>query len=314
VIVERWISTSVTGHAPPATSPEPPPSHLGPHMKPLLKWAGGKHKLAPMISAAFSGVCRGVWFEPFVGSGAVFLHRRARGEIGRAVLADANPKLIAFHAAVRDEPHAVIEALAALPTEGWESRYYEIRDRFNAGPHVGAEHAARFLWLNRAGFNGLYRENRHGDFNVPVGRYAALRMPNPQTILEVSTLLAGVELQAGGFETVLPQAQAGDQVYCDPPYVPLNATAAFTAYCKSPFGLDEQVALAHASLRAAFRGAQVVLSNHDLPLVRNELYPESSGFKHVAKPQVSRAISRDVTSRKAIAEVIASIGPLRHVA
>ncbi|HMV65403.1 MAG TPA: Dam family site-specific DNA-(adenine-N6)-methyltransferase [Myxococcota bacterium] len=283
-------------------------------MKPLLKWAGGKARLAPLISEAFPGPCRGVYYEPFVGSGAVFLHRRAAGEVTRAVLSDANPKLVAFHAAIRDDVDGVIAALDRMPLERWQDRYYEVRDAFNAGPHVGAEHAARFLWLNRAGFNGLYRENRSGEFNVPCGRYASLRMPAPEALRAVSALLAGVELRASPFGEILPMASVGDQVYCDPPYVPLTATAAFTAYCKDPFGLDEQQELARSAMRAAFRGAQVVLSNHDLPLVRDELYPESSGFKHVARPQVTRAISRDVTSRKAITEVIASIGPLRHVA
>lgn len=283
-------------------------------MKPLLKWAGGKARLAPLISRAFPGPCKGVYYEPFVGSGAVFLHRKAAEEVGPSVLSDANPKLVAFHRAIRDEVDEVIARLAELPYEGWERRYYEVRDAFNAGPHEGAAHAARFLWLNRAGFNGLYRENRAGEFNVPCGKYAALRMPAPDVMRAVSQLMAGVELVAGGFEQVLPLSGPGDQVYCDPPYVPLTATAAFTAYCKEPFGLNEQQELARAAMRAAFRGAQVVLSNHDLPLVRDELYPESSGFKHLERLQVARAISRDVTTRKSISEVIASIGPMRHVA
>lgn len=283
-------------------------------MKPLLKWAGGKHKLAPMISDAFPGPCRGVYYEPFIGSGAVFFHRKVAGEVERAVLSDANAKLIELHIAVRDEPEAVIACLQAMPDRQWEGHYYEMREAFNAGPHKGPLHAARFLWLNRAGFNGLYRENRAGGYNVPIGRYDVLSIPTPEHIRGVSALLAGVELLTAGFQDVLPRVRAGDQVYCDPPYVPLNATAAFTAYCKEPFGLHEQMELAHASMRAAFRGAQVVLSNHDLPLVRNELYPESSGFRHVARPQVARAISRDVTTRKSISEVIASIGPMRQVA
>jgi DNA adenine methylase len=283
-------------------------------MRPLLKWAGGKSKLAAQISAAFDGPCRGVWVEPFLGSASVFLHRRARGEVSDAILSDANPKLVALHVAVRDQVDDVLAELAAMPTRAWEPAYYDTREAFNAGPHAGPLHAARFIWLNRAGFNGLYRENRRGEFNVPIGRYAHLSPPGEAHLREVSELLQGVEIVSSGFADVMRRAGAGDQVYCDPPYVPLNATAAFTAYCKEPFGLDEQQALAQESMRAAFRGAQVVLSNHDLPIVRNELYPETSGFRHVARPQVGRAISREVHTRKAIAEVIASIGPLRHVA
>jgi DNA adenine methylase len=284
-------------------------------MKPLLKWAGGKARLAHQISSAFCGErCKGRYFEPFVGSSAVFLHRKAAGEIGEAVLADANPKLVSVHVEVRDRLDDVLEALERMPRDDYRERYYEMREAYNAGPHGGPDHAARFIWLNRAGFNGLYRENRKGDFNVPVGRYKKLSIPSEEHFRAVSELLQDTEIRAGSFEEVMCDAGPDDQVYCDPPYVPLNATAAFTAYCKSPFGLREQQRLALEAMQAAFRGAQVVLSNHDLPLVRNELYPESCGFQHVARPAVKRAISRKVTSRKAIQEVIASIGPLRQVA
>lgn len=282
--------------------------------RPLLKWAGGKSRLAAQISQAFPGNCRGTYYEPFIGSGSVFLHRAGAGQVGRSVLSDVNPKLVAFHVAVRDTPDDLLAELAKMPVEGWEPSYYAVREAFNTGPHAGPLHAARFLWLNRAGFNGLYRENRSGGFNVPIGRYTSVRMPEESHFREVSALLQGVEIITAGFEEIMRRAGSGDQVYCDPPYVPLNATAAFTEYSKEPFGLHEQLALAHASMRAAFRGAQVVLSNHDLPVVRNELYPESSGFRHVARPDVSRAISRSVTGRQAIREVIASIGPLRQVA
>jgi DNA adenine methylase len=107
----------------------------------------------------------------------------------------------------------------------------------------------------------------------------------------VSELLKPAEIVAAPFDEVIQRAGPGDHVYCDPPYVPLNATAAFTSYAKDPFGLAEQKSLALASQRAAFRGATVVLSNHDLPLVRNELYKESEGFRHVARPPVGRSIS-----------------------
>jgi DNA adenine methylase len=283
-------------------------------VKPVLKWAGGKSRLAPMISRAFLGPCRGLYLEPFLGSASVYLYRRAHGEINRALLADVNPKLVAMHVALRDEPEAVIEALAAMPSLGWEGHYYAIREQFNTGPHVGAEHAARFIWLNRAGFNGLYRENRAGGFNVPIGRYAELKVPEPDHLRRVSEMLKPAEIVAAPFDEVIQRAGPGDHVYCDPPYVPLNATAAFTSYAKDPFGLVEQKSLALASQRAAFRGATVVLSNHDLPLVRNELYKESEGFRHVARPPVGRSISGSIHTRNAIHEVIAAIGPMRQVA
>ncbi len=284
-------------------------------MKPLLKWAGGKSRLAPLISEAFGAPCAGVYYEPFVGSASVFLARRARGEVAEAVLSDVNPKLVQLHAAVRDDVDGVLEALHALPGEdSWRERYYDVREAFNAGPHVGPLHAARFLWLNRTGFNGLYRENRGGAFNVPVGRYAQLRLPDEAHLRAISAMLAGVTLRTSSFEDIMAQAGRGDQVYCDPPYVPLTATAAFTAYAKVPFGMDAQRALANAAERAAFRGAKVVLSNHDLPLVRQELYKEASGFRVVASPLVARPISQKVHARKSIQEVVCAIGPMLQVA
>lgn len=282
-------------------------------MRPILKWAGGKHKLASQISDAFAGPsaepCRGTYYEPFIGGASVFLHRKRRGEIDRAVLSDVNAKLIELYIAVRDDIEGVLGGLMELPREDWRERYYDVREAFNAGPCEGPAHAARFIWLNRAGFNGLYRENRRGQFNVPVGRYAKLGIPSPAHLREFSDALQGVELRTCGFADVMAEAGADDQIYCDPPYVPLTATASFTAYCKSPFGFDAQVALAEASRAAALRGAIVLLSNHDLPLVRERIYPESNGFTVVARPAVRRAISRKASSRGKVHEVIARIGP-----
>ncbi|MBT3218862.1 MAG: Dam family site-specific DNA-(adenine-N6)-methyltransferase [Proteobacteria bacterium] len=278
-------------------------------MKPIVKWAGGKTKLAPAINTAFSTPCAGVYFEPFLGSGAVYLHRRAAGQVPRSVLSDANGKLMAVHLAVRDELGAVFNALDALPGDDWRERYYDIREAYNEGPFVGASHAARFLWLNRACFNGLYRENRGGKYNVPVGSYVRLSLPSREHFQRVSELMQGTELVVSSFEDVMSRASDGDQVYCDPPYVPLSETACFTGYCKTPFGLAEQRLLAEVARQAATRGAQVVLSNHDLPVVREELYPEDDGFRHLAYPMVARAISRNGAGRKRVGEVIASIGP-----
>ncbi len=283
-------------------------------MKPIMKWAGGKARLAGQIAEAFGAPCEGTYIEPFVGSGAVFLHLKAAGLVNRAVLGDANDKLIEVHRAVRDDVDGLLGRFDELPQDDWRERYYEVREDYNNGPPKGTLHAARFVWLNRAGFNGLYRENKSGGFNVPVGRYSKLSIPSADHFRAVSELLQGVELVAGSFEDVMAEAGEGDHVYCDPPYVPLSDTACFTGYCKAPFGLPEQRLLALTARKAAFKGARVVLSNHDLPVVRNELYPSSSGFQHVARPRVARAISRSARSRGRVAEVIAAIGPLAESA
>lgn len=279
-------------------------------MKPLLKWAGGKARLAPSILQAFGEACGGTYFEPFVGSGAVYLHLKREGRVRRAVLSDANAKLVEVHRAVRDRVDEVLKALGRLPDLDWKERYYEVRERYNEGPWDGPEHAARFLWLNRAGFNGLYRENRQGHFNVPVGRYARLSMPSASHFRAVSEAFRDAELRCADFGEVLASVSRGDQVYCDPPYVPISATACFTGYHSEPFGLVEQRALADCARQAARRGARVVLSNHDLPVVTDELYALNRGFLHVARPNVSRAISRVGTGRAKVREVIAAIGPM----
>ena len=279
-------------------------------MRPILKWAGGKARLAEQIAEAFQEPCEGTYFEPFLGSGAVYLALRAKGRVCEAVLSDANPKLVEVHRAVRDRVDDLLTELDALPGDDWRERYYDIRELYNEGPWVGPRHAARFIWLNRAGFNGLYRENRSGRFNVPVGRYTRLSIPDEERFRAVSDALQPAELLSADFGEVIDRAQASDQVYCDPPYVPLSETASFTGYCKLPFGLPEQKRLASVAQKAALRGARVVLSNHDLPVVRNELYPTERGFEHVARPRVARAISRRARSRTRVAEVIAAIGPL----
>lgn len=279
-------------------------------MRPLLKWAGGKARLAERIGRAFRVPCSGTYFEPFCGSAAVYLHLRSEGLIGAAVLADVNPKLIAVHVAVRDRLPDVLHELEQLPKEDWRQRYYDVREAFNQGPWSGPRHAARLLWLNRTGFNGLYRENRKGRYNVPVGRYARVSLPSPDHFQRVSDLLQDAEIMAASFEEVLRRARQQDHVYCDPPYVPLSATSSFTSYAKGPFGPDDQQELARLARIAALRGATVVLSNHDLPVVRRELYPVNAGFEHVASPRVARAISRKGSGRKKVGEVIARIGPV----
>ena len=278
-------------------------------MKPLLKWAGGKSRLAPKIAGVLGGACEGTYYEPFLGSASVFLYLRSEGLVQRAVLSDVNQKLIGLHTAVRDDVEGVLRALETLPKEDWRDRYYDVRERFNEGPWEGAEHAAHFVWLNRAGFNGLYRENRSGKYNVPIGSYASVNLPAPEHFRAVSALMQGVELVSAPYGDVLARAGRGDHVYCDPPYVPLSVTANFTGYSSQPFDYAEQRGLADAAMTAGQRGARVVLSNHDLPVVRKELYSQESGFEHAARPRVARAISRSAHKRKAVREMIAVIGP-----
>jgi len=249
-----------------------------PATRPLLKWAGGKRQLLPALRRHYPESFDR-YIEPFLGSGAVFFDLLSAGRlVDRVVtLADANPDLIGCYRAVRDEPEAVIAALGRLEREhrarGSEC-YYDVRDRRFNPARAAAAHgpatarydatlAAMFIYLNRTGFNGLFRLNRSGGFNVPAGRYTDPAICDPEHIRSVARALSSgrVTLVCMPFETALADAGAGDFVYCDPPYAPVSRTAQFAHYTAGGFGESDQARLLTALLTGARRGASILLSN-----------------------------------------------------
>jgi DNA adenine methylase len=217
-------------------------------VRPFLKWAGGKRQLLPRLRPFYPPVF-GAYHEPFLGSGAVFFDLVARGALdGRtAVLTDENPDLIGTWSRVRDSVGtvlAVLERLARGHARRGADHYRQVRDReFNparaawyadgANLHTyGADLAAMLIYLNRTGFNGLFRLNRRGEFNVPAGRYVNPRISDPAHLRRVASALGapGVTIDLGSFETSLAGAREGSFVYCDPPYAPLSRTASFASY------------------------------------------------------------------------------------
>ena len=251
-------------------------------MRPLLKWAGGKRQLLPALRRHYP-VSFDRYVEPFVGSGAVFfdLYGAGRLEGRRARLVDLNPDLIGCYRAVRDNTEAVITALAALEKEHrarGSACYYDVRDhRFNparvppCGPGEAAvctpDLAAMFIYLNRTGFNGLFRLNRQGAFNVPAGRYTDPRICDAERVRSVARALSsdGVTLECIPFEQALADTREGDFLYCDPPYAPLSPTASFAHYTAGGFGAPDHVRLQEAVVAAARRGAVVLMSNSSAP-------------------------------------------------
>jgi DNA adenine methylase len=254
-------------------------------MRPLLKWAGGKRQLLPALRRHYPASFDR-YIEPFVGSGAVFFDLFAAGRLeGRPVrLLDLNADLIGCYRAVRDQTEAVIAALAGLEEEHrarGSACYYEVRDgRFNparvgrvppSGPGgataCSPDLAAMFIYLNRTGFNGLFRLNRHGAFNVPAGRYAAPRICDAAHVRSVARALSsdGVSLECMPFEQALADGRRGDFIYCDPPYAPLSRTASFAHYTAGGFGAPDHVRLQEAVVAAARRGAIVLMSNSSAP-------------------------------------------------
>jgi DNA adenine methylase len=252
--------------------------HASSPVRPLLKWAGGKRQLLPQLRAYYPEQFHR-YIEPFVGSGAVFFDLLGTGRLEgrRARLVDINPDLVGCYVAVRDDVEDVIRALRALASEHGRRGsdcYYAIRNRFNilraAGGLRGlytAEMAAMLIYLNRTGFNGLFRQNRDGEFNVPAGRYVNPRICDDKHLRTVSSAWQrrGVTIELGSFDGTLAEAGRGDFVYCDPPYAPLSRTASFAHYTPGGFTVVDQLRLQQAVVAAARRGAVIVVSNSSAP-------------------------------------------------
>lgn len=310
------------------------PSHASPAIdpvRPLLKWAGGKrqllHALRPYYPAAFDR-----YIEPFVGSGAVFfdLYNAGRLEGRRARLVDLNPDLIGCYRVVRDHTDAVIAALDRLEDQHHacgDACYYDVRDRqFNpmraAAAIVGSqkqdppytpELAAMLIYLNRTGFNGLFRLNGQGEFNVPAGRYTKPRICDAEHLRAVARALSGdgVDVECVPFEDTLADARDGDFVYCDPPYAPLSRTASFAHYTAGGFTPGDHVRLQQAVMAAARRGAIVLVSNSSAPDIEaayRSRAAQQAGLM-VRRIAARRAINSRATARGPVDELIISNVP-----
>jgi DNA adenine methylase len=316
---------------PKTESPEPrAKSPTRPLVRPLLKWAGGKRQLLPVLAEHYPPEFTR-YIEPFVGSGAVFFDLLNSGRLTRRRihLADVNPDLIGCYRTLRDRPEAVIRALTALACQyraGGERCYYDVRDaRFNpvraallaraANPGDVAEMytpelAAMVIFLNRTGFNGLFRLNRNGGFNVPAGRYTDPRICDEAHLRAVAAALAGpgVNIELKPFDQTLAEAGAGDFVYCDPPYAPLSRTSNFAHYTADGFTAFDQRRLQQAVVAACLRGAFVVVSNSSaVEIVRGYTAPDAqrAGLR-VRRVPARRAINSRASSRGPVDELIIS--------
>lgn len=236
--------------------------------------------------------------EPFLGSGALFFALKREGKIRRVVLSDANKELIQTYIAIRDSVEEVISILSSY--RHTKEFYYELRGR---DPQLlsSAETAARMIYLNKTGYNGLYRVNREGKFNVPFGRYRSPRFLDPENLRAVAESLKGVRILCANFETVVGRVHEGDFVYFDPPYAPLSATSNFTCYQAGGFGEEDQVRLRDVSRNLKKKGAFVMVSNSDTPLIR-DLY-QGRDF-HIHSVMAKRAINSKGAKRGSISELI----------
>ena len=297
-------------------------------VRPFLKWAGGKRQLLRELRR-FVPESFQAYHEPFLGSGALFfdLWRNGRLKGSQCHLGDANADLVGVYRALAEDVEGVIRELRELASahEGiGAAAYYRVRDDcFNPERRLRmasvsrsypASLAAMFIYLNRTGYNGLFRLNARGDFNVPVGRYAAPRICDEQTLRAAAAVLrsSAVTLHHRSFTEVAEAAGPGDLIYFDPPYAPLTATSRFTAYTPDSFSAEDQQTLQQLAVTLAERGCVVIVSNSTARVV-TDLYqaPEArrAGLRTYRIP-ARRAINSNASRRGSIEEyIIANVKP-----
>jgi DNA adenine methylase len=291
--------------AAPVAAPAPAPARTlrarprpaaAPDAGPIVKWVGGKSKLLPELTARAPGTFRR-YFEPFAGGAALFFRLAPTA----AVLNDQNRDLVGTYRAIASDVEGVIRRLEIHRRKHDEEHYYQIRAAWNDAAVAWApiDRAAAFIYLNKTCFNGLWRVNRSGGFNVPMGRYTDPPICVPDALRAASRVLARADLRCGDFRAAVADAGDGDFVYFDPPYDPLSKTANFTSYTADAFGDDHQRALADLARELVGRGCQVMLSNSDTPFIRS-LY---RGFR-IDQVLCARAINSDAAKRGMVAEVV----------
>lgn len=251
--------------------------------KPFLKWAGGKSQLLSQFEAYYPKELKlGIiedYFEPFLGGGAVFFNIIQKYNIKRAFLYDNNPELILVYKVLQQKRRDLVEILNEYKRKYLnhnetkrEVFFYKIREKYNAKCHevnfdkideVAVERAAQMLFLNKTCFNGLFRMNRRGEFNVPFGRYKNPGIIDDRNFKDVSNILENAEIQSEDFEILPDRVNEKSFVYLDPPYRPLNETSNFNSYSKVEFDDKEQIRLANTFRQLDKKGAKLMLSNSD---------------------------------------------------
>ena len=272
-------------------------------VKPLIKWAGGKRLIADELLRRFpEDWNKGTYVEPFIGGGAVFLHVAP----SKAIIADVNARLYGFYLQVKNNPDELYEVILELAMGFNETKqelqkdaYLELRNIFNLSAVDSLESAAHLYALNKLCFNGLYRENSKGGFNVPFGQKRNLQVFSKEDLEEVSKVLQDTLILNSDFETTLGHVNAGDFVYLDPPYVPLDTTASFTSYHANGFGLKDQERLAEQMKMLSDSGAKVMCSNSDTPLTH-----EIFGSFNIQAIQAPRMVSAKASGRGSVSELV----------
>jgi DNA adenine methylase len=274
---------------------------------PFLKWAGGKRQLLPLLLDAAPASIE-TYYEPFIGGGAHFFALHTAGRFRQAVLADRNQELIDCYQAVKDNVDGVIAQLRTKSFRHSKAAYYEMRKADPTKMDL-VERAARTIYLNKTGFNGLYRVNSSGLFNVPFGSYVRPNICDEPRLKAASEALQNAELVCADFQLSIAKAKKTDFVYFDPPYVPLSATSSFTAYGELPFGTPEQERLAETLRVLGDRRVPALLSNSDCPTTRALYKGKGLAFDEV---EVRRAINSVAARRGSVGELLVKSFPFRR--
>ncbi len=272
--------------------PSVTPSRIRP-ARPILKWAGGKAALIKQFVPYFpesSAYQR--YFEPFLGGASIFFHLQPK----QSHLFDLNADLIELYTLVRDDVQSVIAALA--PHFNDRAYFEQVRAQ-DTSTLTGPERAARFIFLNRTCYNGLFRVNSRGQFNVPFGKYKNPTICDTEGLWAASAALQNAHLAVADFETSLAECRAGDFIYFDPPYAPLSTTSSFISYTKQGFNADDQRRLADLFRELDRRGCLLMLSNSSAPLIY-ELYQDFIRHEVAAR----RAINSKIDGRGSVTELL----------
>lgn len=265
---------------------------------PFLKWVGGKSRLLPFLLPRLPAGRR--LLEPFVGAAAVFL----AADYPHYVINDVNADLVAVWRCLQKHPQQFIAGAKSFftPANLSQAAFLRIRDEFNASTSA-LERAVRLPYLNRFGFNGLYRVNQSGRYNVSFGRPARVPTFPEASMRAAAAKLARVNVLQGSFEAVMEMARAGDVLYLDPPYCPTTNGKSFVGYAKQGFGLQDHQRLVDFAQAASQRGAHVLVSNHDTPDTRR-LYAGWAVHEVTVRRSVSAASSHRGIARELLAELV----------
>lgn len=306
-----------------------------PQARPFLKWAGGKSQLIQQIipylpQSLVNGEIE-TYIEPFIGGGAVFFEIIQNYPVKNLIIADINPKITLAYRVIQTNVSELIPVLTSLENQYLqaceskrEKMFYQIRQVFNQSQvrinydqvsYLEIQHIAQLIFLNRTCFNGLFRVNQKGEFNVPFGRYVRPRICQPENLQRVAALLASAEIINGDFELIRPYVNAQTLIYFDPPYRPISKTASFNAYAQTNFTDQEQIRLATFWRELNQRGAKLLLSNSD-PHNEN---PDDHFFEalydsfDIYRLQAKRAINSNPHKRGPISELLILNYPVTKV-